>query len=216
MRRIRKLDYSRCPWCGIPYDVFPEHPHRPGLNGNTFNKYREFCRSCGKWSEEKYHWMEKVIVVIGVALCICISTSKIEEILILLGLCIFCVPLFGKRVHYKMPEIGKYLGPEERLIGTVRFQWYTLKNGGVGFPRFRIYNHMIFPVCFVDEQDKPVTHTGCVRLCKKYFVLFQGAKLRLVTEVIDAGKVREGMKFYIFNKGERIGEGIVEKYLYRP
>ena len=119
-----------------------------------------------------------------------------------------------KKMMLIYPDFGKYLTPEEPKLCTVTIHWYSLRDGGIGFPRFRIYNHMIFPICFVDRNDQPVTHTGCVRLCKRWFIFFKGARLRLITDRIDPHKIREGMKFYIFNQGIRMGEGIVKTYLY--
>ena len=118
----------------------------------------------------------------------------------------------GKTPYYRHPDFGKYLTPEEPKLCTVTIHWYSLRDGGIGFPRFRIYNHMIFPICFVDRKGQPVTQTGCVRLCKRWSIFFKGAKLRLITDMIDPHKIREGMKFYIFNQGIRMGEVIWIKY----
>lgn len=196
----------------MPYDEEPEHPYRPDLENMLDGRYQNFCRSCGRWAEEYSIFNLRGLVILILSLAICITVSKwIGYPILFIAFVLYLrdVPYFRK------PAIGKYPAPEERLLGTARFRWFSVKEGGIGLPRLRIYNYMIFPVCFVDRHDRPITHTGCVRLCKKYFFLFQGAKLRLITDAIDAKKVGEGMRFYIFNQGEIIGEGVVEKYLYR-
>lgn len=212
LRIIRKLDYTRCPWCGARYDEEPEHPHE-FVKGNFLGAYGEFCWNCGKWA--RYHIFSMGLLVLFVLVPTLLSLP-IPRAVAFWSAVIVSIPFFHRTLYYREPDYGKYLTPDERKLCTARFRWYSVKEGGIGLLRLRIYNHIIFPICFVDRHDRPITHTGCVRLCKKYFFLFQGAKLRLITDAIDAKKVGEGMRFYIFNQGERIGEGVVEKYLYRP
>lgn len=211
MRVIKKLDYTRCPWCGTPYDAVPEHPH-DFVKGNGVGVYGHFCTSCGKWG--RYYFCSMGIIMFFAFEMILLSLPIPRIISLFISFMIGLI-FIGKTPYYRHPDYGKYLTPEEPKLCTITIHWYSLRDGGIGFPRFRIYNHMIFPICFVDQNDQPVTQTGCVRLCKKWFILFKGARLRLITDVIDAHKIQEGMKFYIFNQGARMGEGVVKTYLYR-
>lgn len=211
---MKKLDGPRCPWCGTLYFNVPENPHKPNWDVfECFNHYLEFCASCGK--RGRYHFLTRGTLLVGILMLILLLLSIPEAVVFLICVAL-SLPFVHTTAYYRYPDPNKHLTPDERKLCTARFRWYSVKEGGIGLPRLRIYNHMIFPVCFVDGRGRAVTHTGCVRLCKKWFFLYRGAKLRLITEAIDAKKVRAGMKFYIFNGGERIGEGVVEKYLYRP
>lgn len=211
---MKRLDGPRCPWCGNLYGSVPENPHKPNWDVfEYFDHYLDFCKCCGK--RGRYYLFTRGMLVLLLLILVLLSLSVPEALTFLIGVLV-SIPFVHTTAYYRYPDSNKHLTPDERKLCTARFRWYSVKEGGIGLPRLRIYNHMIFPVCFVDRHDRPITHTGCVRLCKKCFFLFRGAKLRLITDAIDAKKVGEGMRFFIFNGGERIGEGVVEKYLYRP
>lgn len=209
MKAIKKLDHTRCPWCGVPYDEIPEQPH-DYLKENGFGIDGKPCKSCGKWGR----YYPDMGTIVFFAFYMILLPLHIPSIVSIFGFLIISLLFVGKTPYYRHPDFGKYLTPEEPKLCTVTIHWYSLHDGGIGFPRFRIYNHIIFPICFVNRNDQPVTHTGCVRLCKRWFIFFKGARLRLITDRIDPHKIREGMKFYIFNQGIRMGEGIVKTYLY--
>ena len=209
MKIIKKLDHKRCHWCGVPYDEIPEQPHDYSKE-NGFDIDGDPCKSCGKWG--RYH--PDTATIIFLAFYMILRLLSIPRIVSFFAFLVINLLFVGKTPYYRHPDFGKYLTPEEPKLCTVTIRWYSLRDGGIGFPRFRIYNHMIFPICFVDRNGQPVTQTGCVRLCKRWFIFFKGAKLRLITDMIDPHKIREGMKFYIFNQGIRMGEGIVKTNLY--
>lgn len=81
--------------------------------------------------------------------------------------------------YYPVFKKGEHKCASEPLLGKATVKWYTLRKGGIGLPRLRLVNNMIFPVCFVDKEGKPVSQTMLVRIRKKFGFFWTGAKVHL-------------------------------------
>ncbi len=201
----KKLEGVRCPWCGERYDTRKGNK-KPEEKDFNIDRFARYCHVCGKWGKE-YTFTFNVLVVIAISIVVfLLIENTTAEFLVLLP---FYLLLVGNQPVYRQKYDGTVLTPEEETLCYVNVRWYTLKEGGVGIPRLRIGNHRIMPICFVDKNDNPLTQVGCVRLCKRYFLFYQNMKIRQITDVIEKERIHKGDKFYIFNGGEKIGEGIV-------
>lgn len=204
---FKKLDFSRCPWCGERYDTRKGNM-KPKLKDFNLDRFARYCHVCGKWGKENPINF-RMFIIIGISLSMLYFLEN-QILWWILAIFLFCF-VVGSSPVYRAKYDGTVLTPEEEVLCYVKIRWYTLKEGGVGLPRLRVINHMILPICFVDDKDKPITQVGCVRLCKRFGIFFLNAKFRAITDAINREKVQVGVKFFIFNQGDCIGEGIVLK-----
>ena len=110
---------------------------------------------------------------------------------------------------YRFDKNGDKIVNLEQYICMAEIHWYSSKKNGILFHNFRIWSNMIFPVCFVDKKDTPISQVVCVRLVKEHFYRWKRVTVYQITDVLRQEQVKEGQKFYIFNARERIGEGVV-------
>ena len=216
MRYVKSLEPDRCPWCG---GILPRWP-------KSLIDLEHIKHSlCGKWCRRYWMSFADVFVFgfIGVfVLLICWELN----ILFTIGKWFLLLWAFIFAYHYnvKRPWIRALPGekwwkepPAEPVIGKVDIRWYTMKEGGIGFPRIRITNDRIFVVCLVDKEGVPVSQTICVRLRRLFLGYWKATKVFLISDDLwkeDASGVspwEKAEKMLIYNKREVIGEGVIRR-----
>lgn len=111
--------------------------------------------------------------------------------------------------RHRYCEVYEEAPLNELSLCEAKINWYSSDKGGFSFPWIQIYSGVLFPICFVDENDIPTSQVGVVRFVKRYGLFWKGAEVFLITDFIKPEAIEEGQKFYIFNEKKRIGEGIV-------
>ena len=219
--KYRKLDKTRCPWCGEVFERTREYyMKRSPLDYPSFRRWKRFiCSKCGRETKE-FPWIiiKDIILCIfamylGVKLSQYEGNAPVEELVILLVLAISVMsPTFLREDIIPYFRIC-ILREEEQILGRASIQWYPYKQGGIGFAHARLLNNMIFPVCFLDEKGNPVSQTLCIRFKKGLGFLWNYAKITLISDHLwnpdKNGKTpwEKAEKFVIFNNGEIVGEG---------
>lgn len=115
--------------------------------------------------------------------------------------------------YYPSFKKGERKCASEPELGTAGIRWYSIRRGGIGLPRLRLVNNMIFPVCLIAVDGTPVSRLLYVRIQKRYGLFWKKARVRMVAvPVQDPNEERNMMwyradKFFIYNNGTIIGEG---------
>ena len=207
----KKLECSRCPWCGEEYDT--ELCDTAKTDDTIL-----FCDKCAKYGKQNYKWKMRILIVVWLCFLVFATSHNkapvgfyymIAVVLPTMVIHMIIAALYKNTPVYRYHMEYKNIFHNEFLLCHANIEWYSLHKGGIGFPKFRIWNGMTFPVCFVDDNDIPVSQVGVVRFVKRYGLFWKGAELLLITDFIKEDEVKEGQKFYIFSARERIGEGVV-------
>ena len=145
---LKKIEETKCPWCG---KILKEH--------DECDEKVKFCCSIGVG----------LFVVVG-GIFFAIPLLKPHRVRFLEGSDILIPLMFVVLLthnYYPVFKKGERKCASEPLLGKATVKWNTLRKGGIGLPRLRLVNNMIFPVCFVDKEGKPVSQTMFVRIRKK-------------------------------------------------
>lgn len=196
---LKKIEETKCPWCG---KILEEHDE---CDGNV-----KFYCSLGVG----------IFIVIGTLFFIALmfrgrraTYHEGGSIIIPVGTVVLLT-----HNYYPVFKKGEHKCASEPLLGKATVKWYTLRKGGIGLPRLRLVNNMIFPVCFVDKEGKPVSQTMFVRIRKKFGFFWTGAKVHLAVTDKFWTKDKNGKapweraeKMVIFNNREIVGEAKLKK-----
>ncbi len=119
-------------------------------------------------------------------------------------------------MSYERKSTGRWYQhlPIDISIGTGFVHWYSCKEGGIGLPRIRIPNYFIFPVCFVDTDNRPISPMLCMRFTKKEWWK-SGCRYDIETIMEDNMKYlrNDFHKFYIYSGRQPIGVGNIKMEL---
>ena len=196
---------NRCPWCGEVYQKMKKE-HIP-RSSNMY--YCEKCGHLGKWKIPSRF----VIALIGILLFVTIIFDASNRYLIIASFWgLSWLFIIGGVLYppvYRYTRFEEEKPPREISLCEAKIHWYSSKEGGIWLSRIRLISGVLFPICFVDENDIPTSQVGVVRLVKRYGLFWKGAEVFLITDFIKPEAIEEGQKFYIFNEKKRIGEGIV-------
>ena len=197
---------ERCPWCGEVYSK----SEKKYLLGSSHLFY---CEKCERTGSRKIPFRTTFMIIIASLLRVFLDEFGIES-RIFISAVYWIVVLAGiylsvNTPYYRYTRLEEGKPPREKSLCEAAIHWYSAKKSGLYFPRIRIISGMTFPVCFVDDNDTPVSQVGVVRFVKRYGLFWKGAELLMITDFIKENEVKKGQKFYIFNARERIGEGIV-------
>ncbi len=205
MMWLKKIEETKCPWCG--------------------NILSDEC--CEKTCSNRIIYYVSldvgVFILIGTIILLLIeiktyngSHLHMHEGYFVCGAFIIIVLLTQN--YYPVFKKGERKCASEPLLGRATVKWYTLRKGGIGLPRLRLVNNMIFPVCFVDKEGKPVSQTMLVRIRKKFGFFWTGAKVHLAVTDKFWTKDKNGKdpweraeKMVIFNNREIVGEAKLKK-----
>ena len=216
---FKEIDRRRCPWCGDSFYASEEE---------CANRKMKACDSCGKRVRSGVFYKNREWIYIILS-CFMLDFFMDTMNLILLYLAypfvfipriyyvkrlISLLPLLYFLIHRnKFPVWRAYEVSQEETIGYADVQWYSMQKGGVGLPRLRFIDNMIFPACFLDGKGTPVSQTVCVRIHKKMCLFWKNSKVKMTSEELwktdKNGKTpwEKAEKFVIFNNGEIVGEG---------
>ena len=102
----------------------------------------------------------------------------------------------------------------KKNIIEVKIHWKNHKHKGLLFPRFRIVRGEIFPACFMDEKEMPISTPLCVVLenLKWKGLHHCTCTIQLVLDDVSDEKLfQSGNRFYLYHNYRKIAEGIIEK-----
>lgn len=114
---------------------------------------------------------------------------------------------------YKWTPLEKFIPgakdqPKSHNFATVKIAWYPKKNGGILCPILNVPNGEIFPACFVNTQDMPITDLWCI--CLQHIKLKRGyciAKIAFVLPNPPLNLLDRGCRFYIFHNRRKVAAG---------
>ena len=198
---LKRIEGAKCPWCGKEV--------RKDIAGDCDLPIKFYCSlEVG------------IFIVIGTLFFLSLMFQGRRHIYKeggTLGIPMGMVILLTHN-YYPVFKKGERKCASEPLLGKATVKWYTLRKGGIGLPRLRLVNNMIFPVCFVDKEGKTVSQTMLVRIRKKFGFFWTGAKVHLAVTDKFWKKDKNGKdpweraeKMVIFNNREIVGEAKLKK-----
>lgn len=211
---LKPIEPERCPYCGkfiygAEYD-------------SMVYKEEEFCQEASEHESRshRYTWDGFLRLLPLIVLFHWFKEQGFESRLFgldILGILILYLGFFVKYVaftpyvRYNYSKSWWKEPPKEPYLGSVDVKWYSRKKGGIGLPRLRLVNNMIFAVCLVDAEGIPVSHTFCVRLKKRWGNFWKASKVLLIAGKVSEEEWKKADRLVIFNFRDKIGEGKVRK-----
>lgn len=114
------------------------------------------------------------------------------------------------RSYYKKESRKSFGCPS----ATVRITWYPHKEGGLVAPKLRIVPGEIFPVCFLNPAQQPISGALCVTLSRlKWSSLHHCCcTIQLVLDDVKTEKLFvPGNTFFLYHEELRIAQGVIEE-----
>lgn len=177
---------KRCPWCG---EV---------LKGRFIQRGRYHCHCCGNYSKiYRSGWVYGLGAIIGLALVIFLKyVFAIFSVLILwLIYSVICLalPLEMETEHFI---------PRKKSSA----QFTLLKELPFIRRKLLFSEKQLFPICFVDDNDTPVSHTICISVEDVKFSSPRSfdANIKFIPISDHDTNFTKGAKFYLFHNNERI------------
>lgn len=192
---------KRCPWCG-------EIINR---KKSYFNTNR--CDNCGN-NYKAYRKSIRYLVLFSISVILLIATFIME-----LPICSFAF-LAVMGINELIISLCPYVKDSEHYIVQKR-QYATISIydkviSKIRFSRLLIVENQILTICFVSENNTPLSNMICVSL-ENIKWKQKSRNLTCVFAYLPLGKLdrvySELTKFYIFFNNEKIGEGNLGKIL---
>ena len=177
---------KRCPWCG---EI---------IKGRFFQRGHYHCPHCGNYSKiYRSGWIYGLGAIVGFAFIIFLKyVLAIYSVLIFWTIySIICIAL-------PLEMETKHFIPRKK--GTANF---TLIKGFSLIKRKIMFSEKrIFPICFVDINDKPISHTFCISIEDVKFISSESfdANIKFIPISNFNVNFHKGEKFYLFHDSERI------------
>ncbi len=196
---FKRIEWSKCPWCAESVDTTQAQQYE------------------GK--KKLYLSLDVgIVLTIGTFFCILFVLRSFSKGTppYKIGECSFIALEFVYVVtsrYYPEFKKGERKCASEPELGRALIRWYSIRQGGIGLPRLRLINNMIFPVRFFAADGTPISEVLYVRIQKRYGLFWKKARVRMIAvPVQDQGGERNiiwyrAQKFLIYNYGHVIGEG---------
>lgn len=177
---------KRCPWCG---EI---------IKGRFFQRGHYHCPHCGNYSKiYRSGWIYGLGAIVGFAFIIFLKyVLAIYSVLIFWTIySIICIalPLEMETKHFI-----------SRKKGTANFT--LIKDFSLIKRKILFSEKRIFPICFVDINDKPISHTFCISIEDVKFISSESfdANIKFIPISNFNVNFHKGEKFYLFHDSERI------------
>jgi len=184
---------NRCPWCGNKLPNYLDRNTCPECN----NKIKIFSHT------KTYMGLLIVFILALLTLLIsniflpCLITFEIGTILL--------VAIYKLSIPYRVDD-GTSIFKQKAKINI-----YPNKISDILFPRLAIRKNRIFTLCFVGDDDTPISQMICVFLEN---IKINDRNVDFTILFLPFGKLdthfSSGTKFYIFLRETKIGEGKLE------
>ncbi len=183
----------RCPWCGKEINF---------LERKVYTSKQ--CPHCNKIHRQyffnKQFWMVELPLIVSMSVLIFLKLflTIIPMIIILYGFVKIPKPL----IRYELEPDNSM---KKHFIAKITFHKHISYTDKL---KSCFVEKIVYPICFVDENDTPISHMVCVCV-DSYKRKTKTAELSFLPLGEKFDDVESGLKFYIFDKGEKIGEGKV-------
>lgn len=177
---------KRCPWCG---EI---------IKGRFFQRGRYHCPSCGNYSKiYRYGWVYGLGAVVGLGFLVLMKyVFPIYNVFLFWTVySVICIAL-------PLEMDTKHFVPRKK--GDARF---TLIKDFSLFKRKILFSEkQLFPICFVDANDKPISHTLCISVEDVKFLSSGSfdANIKFIPISDFNADFHRGEKFYLFYNSEKI------------
>lgn len=187
----------RCPWCGEKLEV----------SFGTFGEYK--CKACDKKSIIKRdgwsYWLPAIVSFIVI-----ISIQSLYSVSVLA--IIYFAGLFDSSIA-PLERIPQKFVPVKKSEAEVTF----IKPFSFIKKRSTFTDEAIFTICFVDENDIPISHTIAVSI--EYISFTEkgfDCKISFMPECKFNVDFKAGSRFYMFNEKEKIAQGTLKSDVCYP
>ena len=171
---------KRCPWCG---EI---------IKGRFFQRGHYHCPHCGNYSKiYRSGWIYGLGAIVGFAFIIFLKyVLAIYSVLIFWTIySIICIAL-------PLEMETKHFIPRKK--GTANFT--LIKDFSLIKRKILFSEKRIFPICFVDINDKPISHTFCISIEDVKFISSESFDANIKSIPISDRNIdfNKGERFYMF------------------
>lgn len=197
------MKIHRCPWCGI--EIVKE---KKEIYKNAFKA--ELCPDCNR-----YYQKSGIVLTAAFSLAAFFLSFGIWGFwgfligpLLLILIFIFAVPAAPYQKDQSEAEFE-----EENYQANAKIDWYPQSLGGIKAPFLALQNGEIFPICFVDSNDRPVSEMLCAAFTKMKWNSGEfSANITLLSSEKEDFLSQSGAPFYVFYQRRKIGAGVITSY----
>ena len=177
---------KRCPWCG---EI---------IKGRFFQRGHYHCPHCGNYSKiYRSGWIYGLGAIVGFAFIIFLKyVLAIYSVLIFWTIySIICIAL-------PLEMETKHFIPRKK--GTANFTF--IKDFSLIKRKILFSEKRIFPICFVDINDKPISHTFCISIEDVKFISSESFDANIKFIPISDRNIdfNKGERFYMFYNNEKV------------
>ena len=200
MKRIH-----RCPWCGADRCFGTAVP---------FTRYYYIkCSKCGQtYVPDRRHFSFFVYLLLILIVMFSFSIMNMPMICITIISSLVVIFFVGDNCPY-IKESNKFV-TQKRQFAELNI--YAREISHIYFHKYNIVENQIFTLCFIDENDPPISHMICAATESIKWYKKQ-SKCKCILAFLPLGKLEEpypaDTKFYMFYNDKKIGEGITGKVL---
>jgi len=214
--KYRRLEKSRCPWCGEILDFLAIKDEKTEIMKLSV---KGMCANCKKKVKIPFLIVEELLpALIGIPILYFELSSggiysKGRGILGLIPLIVFTMLHEEQMPAFRCEGIKS----KECSLGRVSVQWYSTKRGGLGFASMRVINNTIFSIKMLDNNGNPIDKRIYVRLRRDFFRFWRFTRASLIkgdlrsSNVTDKSPGDMSEKFLIYQDEVAIGEGYIKK-----
>ncbi len=189
----------RCPWCGeyvkSPGDRYFKVKKCPYCN----NKYTNYTKSF----VNTVFINPYLAVVISISFLAIFGLISMVPYFVIMGV-LLVVGFFLPSMPFEK-ESNDYV---DELQNKAEIIFYSAAESGLKYIRIIVKNKEVFPICFVDENNKPLSPMIYV---STEDIKWQERECNCTMNFLQYGNIdkeyRPGTRFYIFYNNKKIGEG---------
>lgn len=177
---------KRCPWCG---EI---------IKGRFFQRSHYHCPHCGNYSKiYRSGWIYGLGAIVGFAFII-----FLKYVLAIYSIFIFWTIYSIICIALPLEMETKHFIPRKK--GTANFT--LIKDFSLIKRKILFSEKRIFPICFVDINDKPISHTFCISIEDVKFISSESFDANIKSIPISDRNIdfNKGERFYMFYNNEKV------------
>ena len=206
----------RCPWCG---EMLPFRSPIVQIVWKMVDP--DVCPSCKKpYTSHASRNSSIALCITFIVICIVILILRLDVsptwywIVGILGIILLismflqlCRIPYARKVNKKEAAIFK-----EKITSKVVLFWESKENDGLILPRFRVSNGEIYPACFLNADERPISPALCVVLNNIHWSDSQHctSEIYFVLDDVNVDELfKNGNKLYLYYYRRKIATGTI-------
>lgn len=182
---------KRCPWCG---EI---------IKGRFFQRGHYHCTHCGNYSKiYRSGWIYGLGAVFGLGVII-----LMKYVFSIYSLILFWTIYSITCIALPLEMASKHFVPRKKSNVKIT----VMKKIPLIKRRLLFSEKKLFPICFIDDNNNPISHTLCISVEDVKFISSNNlcANIKFIPLSDFNADFHKGTKFYLFHDGEKVGCGVL-------